>query len=185
MAQPSNLYVGFSYLRSNPAELVSNNRLNLYGWETGYTFKILPVFGITTDVTGDYGPATAPVIVGGYGGQPIIRGIQTTYQQYSFLLGPNVVPVQSGIFSISLHALAGGAVAATTLGRRNIPPFEAPANGGTQGAFSAAAGGSLDLRLTEHLGYRILQGEVLWTRFGATFQRDIRASTGITFLFGR
>jgi hypothetical protein len=100
-------------------------------------------------------------------------------------VGPNVVPIRSGIFTMSLHALASGAVAATTLWRRNIPPFEEILNGGTEGAFSTAAGGSLDLRLIEHLGYRILQSEVLWTRFGTTFQRDIRASTGITFLFGR
>jgi hypothetical protein len=185
MAQPSNLYVGFSYLRATPGVPVNSDRLNLFGWETATTFKILPVFGITLDASGDYGPTTVTSIPEGSGPQPVIRTTQTTYQQYHFLAGPNVVPIRSHSLWLSLHALAGGALANTILSRPYIPPGEAIAGGGTAAAFSAAAGGSLDVRLTEHVAYRILQAEAVWTRFGTHVQTDIRGSTGITFLFGR
>jgi hypothetical protein len=181
-AQPSTLYFGFSYLRDTPADLVNFERLNLFGWEMGYTVNIIPVFGITLDASGNYGPATATALVGGYRMPAAIGSAQTTYEQYTFLIGPNVVPLSSRYVSIGLHALAGGAVAATTLGRRSIPPPEAS---GTEGAFSAAVGGSIDIHLTNHVDYRLIQPEVVWTRFGITTQRDLRASTGIAVRFGR
>lgn len=68
-------------------------------------------------------------------------------------------------------------------------------NSNTQNAFAAAAGGGLDVKLTEHIAIKPIQVEYVMTRFdsarlgGSTMsfgdhQNDIRYSAGVVFQFG-
>jgi hypothetical protein len=185
MAQSSTLYTGFSYLRAYTGTSITPEPLNLFGWELGYATKIIPVFGITFDASGNYGPGTTAAVIGPSGA--IIPGTRTTYEQHTFLVGPSITPLRSHGVSVNLHGLVGAALATIPIMgvREPAPPFAVLSTGGTDAAFAAAAGGSLDVRLTDHVGYRVLQPELVLTQFGNNFRRDLRASTGLTFSWGR
>jgi outer membrane protein OmpA-like peptidoglycan-associated protein len=56
-----------------------------------------------------------------------------------------------------------------------------------QNAFAMALGGGVDLKLTKHLAWRILQGEYLFTKFpdgNNNEQNSVRAASGLVFRFG-
>jgi hypothetical protein len=184
LAQSSTLYLGFSYLRAyTGTSTITPEPLNLFGWEAAYTVKIVPRFGITFDATGNYGPATTVAATGPAPGE-IIPTARTTYEQHTFLLGPSITPLRSHAVSVGIHGLVGAGIATVPRVREPFPAFEVfPGN--TETAFSAAVGGNLDVRITDHVDYRVLQPELLLTRFGNNFHRDLRASTGFTFSWGR
>jgi outer membrane protein with beta-barrel domain len=79
-----NVFFGYSYQRT---DLVSNNGVNLNGWEGSLEGKVLPWVGIVADVSGHYGSdADASV--------------------YTFLFGPRVA-VSVGKLTPFAHALFG------------------------------------------------------------------------------
>ena len=51
--------------------------------------------------------------------------------------------------------------------------------------FTGAFGGTVDLRLSERLAWRVAQPDVFVMRFGSGTQTDFRIATGIVVRFGR
>jgi len=51
-----NVFVGYSYMS---ADLVSNGRANLNGWNGSVEGKVLPFIGLVADFSGHYGSAPA------------------------------------------------------------------------------------------------------------------------------
>ena len=60
-----NVYFGYSYMS---ADLVSNNRTSLNGWNGSIEGKVLPFIGMVADFSGEYG--TTPVL----SACPVVRG---------------------------------------------------------------------------------------------------------------
>ena len=60
--------------------------------------------------------------------------------------------------------------------------------GGTSGvsanAFAMTIGGGLDLRISNHVSFRVAQAEYLLTQFGGTQQNSFRFASGIVLRFG-
>lgn len=79
-----NVFLGYSYQR---ADLVSNNRVNLNGWEGSLEGKFLPWVGMVADLSGHYGSDADASL-------------------YTFLFGPRV-SVSVGRLTPFAHALFG------------------------------------------------------------------------------
>jgi len=151
-----NVFFGYSYVR---APLVTNENVNLNGWNGSLEGKFLPWIGLVADVGGYYGSQTKP-------GVARVNG-----NVYSFLGGPRV-SVSFGKFRPFAHALFGAG--------------HTSANGGGYSAsdtsFSDALGGGLDYKIIKGLAWRG-QLDDLQTRFYGRDQNSLRFSTGIVIHF--
>jgi opacity protein-like surface antigen len=154
-----NAFFGYSYAS---ADLNSNDRSNLNGWEASLEGKFLPFIGIVADFSGHYGTNNFP-------------SSATTFhvdgREYNFLFGPRV-SVSVGKIRPFAHALLGaGHVSASGQG------YSA-----SDTAFSTALGGGIDYHLFPALAWRF-QGDYLQTRFFGNTQNNARFSTGIVLNF--
>jgi opacity protein-like surface antigen len=52
-------------------------------------------------------------------------------------------------------------------------------------AFAMTFGGGADFRLTQHLAFRAIQLEYLYTHFGGAKQNNLRLQTGLVYRFGK
>jgi hypothetical protein len=162
-----NVYFGYSYLS---ADLVSNNRSSLNGWNGSIEGKVLPFIGIVADFSGEYGSAplgnpACTVIIGGSCFPNASTHIQT------FLFGPRV--------SVSVKKFRPFAEALIGAGHisESAPPFSHSAT-----SFAYALGGGLDYHLIPLISWR-LEGGMVQTRFFANSQDNVRISTGIVIHF--
>jgi opacity protein-like surface antigen len=154
-----NIFVGYSY---GSADLNSNNRSNLNGWEGSLEGKVLPWVGIVADFNGLYGTNNFP---------SSSQIFHVDAREHDFLFGPRV-SVSVGKLRPFAHALFGaGHVSVSTQG------YSA-----SDTAFATALGGGLDYRLIHGLAWR-LQGDYLQTRFFGNTQNNGRFSTGIVLNF--
>lgn len=101
--------------------------------------------------------------IDGHSGSP--SGVGTSV--HTFLFGPQVS--WSARVSPFAHLLVGGAHVSTG-------PY-------SENSLSAAIGVGIDMRLKEHIYWRIVQGDYLLTRFFGNTQSNVRASSGIVFKF--
>ena len=154
-----NVFFGYSYLS---ADLNSNDRSNLNGWEGSLEGKVFPFVGIVADFSGHYGSndfpsSTAIIHVNGH--------------ENNYMFGPRVS------FSVSklrpfAHALIGaGHVSVSATG------FSA-----SDTSLATAIGGGVDYHLIPALAWRF-QGDYLQTRFFGNTQNNARFSTGLVLNF--
>lgn len=101
--------------------------------------------------------------IDGHSGSP--SGVSTSVQ--TFLFGPQVS--WSARVSPFAQLLVGGAHVSTG-------PY-------SENSLSAAIGAGIDMRLKQHIYWRIVQGDYLVTRFFGNTQSSVRASSGIVFKF--
>jgi hypothetical protein len=154
-----NIFVGYSY---GSADLNSNNRSNLNGWEGSLEGKVLPWVGIVADFNGLYGTNNFP---------STSQNFHVDAREHNFLFGPRV-SVSVGKLRPFAHALFGaGYVSVSTQG------YSA-----SDTAFATALGGGLDYRLIHGLAWRF-QGDYLQTRFFGNTQNNGRFSTGVVLNF--
>lgn len=141
------------------------NREGLKGWEFSYFRHFTPSLSLVVDATGNYGLGTS-----GFPRNARVR-------QHTFLGG--VQYERQGHFSPFVHALFGATYQQTTAsGNAFFVTF--PAN---QWGFAAAAGGGVDLKLTQNFSLRVIQGDYLVTRLANTIQSQPRVSAGLIFRY--
>lgn len=162
-----NVYFGYSYMS---ADLVSNNRTSLNGWNGSIEGKVLPFIGIVADFSGEYG--TTPVL----SACPVVRGgscppLSASTHIETFLFGPRV-SVSVAKFRPFAEALIGAGHIS-----ESASPFS---NSDT--SFSYALGGGLDYHLIPLISWRV-EGDAVQTRFFSNTQNNVRISTGIVIHF--
>jgi hypothetical protein len=164
-----NVFVGYSYMS---ADLVSNGRTNLNGWNGSVEGKVLPFIGIVGDFSGHYGsvplavnPACTTVIGGS------CSGLNASTNIYNFLFGPRV-SVSVGKVRPFAHALLGAAHMSES----------ASLLSSSSTSFAYALGGGVDYHVIPLISWRV-QGDFLQTRFFSNTQNNVRISTGIVIHF--
>lgn len=160
-----NVYFGYSYMS---ADLVSNNRDSLNGWNGSVEGKVLPFIGVVADFSGEYGTAPVGSACPVLGPCPPLSA--STHIQ-NFLFGPRV-SVSVAKFRPFAEALIGAGHIS-----ENASPFS---NSDT--SFSYALGGGLDYHLIPLISWR-LEGDLMQTRFFSNTQNNVRISTGIVIHF--
>ena len=154
-----NVFFGYSY---GSADLNSNDRSNLNGWEGSLEGKVLPFVGIVADLNGLYGTNNFPSST---------QTFHVNAHEHNFLFGPRV-SVGIGRVRPFAHALFGaGHVTVSTSG------YSA-----SDTSFATALGGGLDFKLIPLVSWRF-QGDYLQTRFFGNTQNNGRFSTGIVLNF--
>jgi len=167
-----NVFLGFSYERTNSSAFRSSNLLtnfgnpNLHGWEASFEGKILPFVGIVGDVSGHYGSQS---FVEATPNGP--QNINVTGHEQEYLVGARLsVPV--GKLTPFGEAMAGVAHIHTG---SSLP---SPSNT----SFAYALGGGLDYRLLGPIAARV-EGDYLRTSFFNSTQNNLRLSVGVAFHF--
>jgi hypothetical protein len=148
---------GYSYLRFESTTLGFSDQLNLNGWNGGISLPDLyQGFGVLADVSGHY---------------------STPLEQYNFLIGPEY-SYQWKSFRISGHAMFGKA-------RTRLREPGSTQLGPSTLNRSIALGGAVDVPFTEHISFRILQGDYLRSSAFGIDQSNVRLSTGVIYRFGK
>ena len=183
------LFTGYSYMHGLPTD----ERVSLNGWAAGFDLNLTRRFGIAVDVTGDYGASS--VVTGSFQIVPSEPGssvvsvptvsmgrTQVSILKHSLLVGPEFRVWQKQRATVTL--MAGIGVAHYTF---DSPVFlftsgntkpELPASNG----FASGGGVGVDVRLTRHVSYRLLQSRFVAARidFGNSgWQRSIQLATGL------
>jgi len=89
----------------------------------------------------------------------------------TYLFGPRINFRSSSKFTPYGQLLVGGAQFGGT-------------GGVSANAFAMTLGGGLDLRISDHVSFRVAQAEYLLTQFGGTQQNNFRFQSGIVLRFG-
>ena len=172
-AQGGEVFGGYSYLRSS-----SGGGYNTNGWEGSLTGNFNPFFGLEADLSDHYN--TPPNV-----------GISYS-NGFSFLFGPHFAFRSNPRVNPYVHVLVGG-----TRGTRLPVPIAAPAvplcpvtgcpslGPLQETAFTAAAGGGVDVKATRFLWIRVIQADYLRENFFNDSQNNLRLSFGVVLRFGR
>ncbi len=157
------IFGGYSYLRGDD----NNGGVDLHGWNVSFNQNIVKWAGIKGDFSGHYGD------------YDIVRGFGSDLSAHLFLVGPQFTIRKSDRVQPFVHVLFGVA-------RTDITFFD-PTGRIVQrdSAFALAAGGGLDVRLTDHLAVRLFQTDYVLTRFDDDNQHNFRASTGLVLRLGK
>jgi opacity protein-like surface antigen len=164
-----NVFVGYSYMS---ADLVSNSRTNLNGWNGSVEGKVFPFIGLVADFSGHYGSvplAVNPTCTAVIGGSCSTLSASTNI--HSFLFGPRV-SVSVGKVRPFAHALIGAAHISESSSLLSS----------SDTSFAYALGGGIDYHLIPLISWRV-QGDLLQTRFFSNTQNNVRISTGIVVHF--
>jgi opacity protein-like surface antigen len=164
-----NVFVGYSYMS---ADLVSNSRTNLNGWNGSVEGKVFPFIGLVADFSGHYGSVplavnpTCTAVIGG-----ACSTLSASTNIHSFLFGPRV-SVSVGKVRPFAHALIGAAHVSESSSLLSS----------SDTSFAYALGGGIDYHLIPLISWRV-QGDLLQTRFFSNTQNNVRISTGIVVHF--
>jgi opacity protein-like surface antigen len=164
-----NVYFGYSYMS---ADLVSNNRTSLNGWNGSIEGKVLPFIGLVADFSGEYGNSPVipnPACTGIIGGPCLPLSASTHIQ--TFLFGPRVSFSVAKIRPFAEALIGAGHISESA---------SLVSNSDT--SFSYALGGGLDYHLIPLISWR-LEGDAVQTRFFSNTQNNVRISTGIVIHF--
>jgi hypothetical protein len=190
------LFGGYSYFgagSTTSATAFGLDTANLNGWNAAAKINVTPRLGLLADFSGHYGDRGITVPVGS---NPTLQPKPGHMRQHTFLFGPEACLLTKKRVAVNVRALAGVAnrntlVAPLALPIESTPPLignpvapitQLSFSGGN--GFAASFGGSIEYRITDRLAYRLIQPELLLTRFGGSTQADVRISTGIVFRFG-
>jgi hypothetical protein len=156
-------YGGYDYVRfninANVPNFPSSESVNLNGGGGQLEYNANNWLGIVGEVGGYYGSTN-----GGRGGA------------FSYLFGPRLNLRRDRVTPFA-QVLAGGFLSSSGIGQP-----------GPQNHFALAAGGGVDLKLTEHVSFRPVQAEYFLTTIPDGLnnrQNSFRYSTGVSLLFGR
>jgi hypothetical protein len=164
-----NVFVGYSYMS---ADLASNSRSNLNGWNASVEGKVLPFIGLVADFSGHYGSVplsvnpTCTSVIGG-----ACSSLSASANLHSFLFGPRV-SVSVGKVRPFAHALLGAAHMSQSSSLLSS----------SDTSFAYALGGGFDYHLIPLISWRV-QADLLQTRFFSNTQNNVRISTGIVVRF--
>ncbi len=187
------LFGGYSYLRTDSEEvdLVAGNQVtttrrhgaNLNGFIISANYNPAKWLGIVIDFSGHYGSVDNTIIVPGTLNATF--GVRTNI--HTLLAGPQLA-WRGDHTTFFVRALAGVGFLdqSLTLNGQKIADDRT--------AFAAAAGGGVDIKLTDRISWRAAQAEYLLTRFGdpnikingqtlssSDTQHNVRVSTGFVF----
>jgi hypothetical protein len=123
-----------------------------------------------------------------------IRNIQLDNTWWTYLFGPRFsVTKRSSRIVPAVECLLGGVSVAGSIKSPLLPDIPGARITGGQSAFAMAVGGTLDIRLNDHLALRPIEVDYLLTRLQSktllngieTFSRNnFRFGAGIVFSFG-
>lgn len=180
------IFAGFSFMRLDDegASALLPTDVSLKRWYPGWNAELQinanRWFGIVADFSGHYG---TPLSGTGVAGLDI-----PSVHFYNFLFGP-VVTYRGERFQPFVHALFG-------VNRASVSDSVFTPGGGSDSAFAIALGGGLDVKLSRHVAFRLIQMDLLRTNHdpcgflggpGCGFddhQNNLRFSTGLVFLLG-
>ena len=163
------LFGGYSFQRFNPGGGFTGGNLN--GWMASLTGNVNSWFGVTAEFAGNYGKDRF--------------GAATTIEtnHHTFMFGPRFSYRANEHWTPFVHALFGfgrltGAHLGTTFGDTLVDT-----------GFAWASGGGIDIKASPRLAVRIVQVDVLYTRFERPLgtqaaQTSVRLSFGINYRFG-
>lgn len=166
---------GYTFVKYYPSG-GSGPSLHMSGWNVSGNYNLLRWAGIAADFSGFYKTQTAF--------DPTINATTTSvYHVYSFLVGPSFFPFGHRRFTPFGHALFGGG--RVTVNSPPLPPV--PGRQLSDLAFAWLAGGGADIGITRHWALRLIEADVLDTRFfGARpSQVNTRLSAGLVYRFGQ
>jgi Outer membrane protein beta-barrel domain len=131
---------------------------NLNGTDFSVTENVNPWFGGTLDFTSHFGTEAGIKV----NTETLTYGPVISYRKH-----PSVVPFG--------HVLLGA-----VRGSSDYLDISKPAV-----HFAVAAGGGIDVKVTDRVALRLIQADYLMTRFSSSRQDNIRLSAGIVLRFGR
>jgi opacity protein-like surface antigen len=136
-----------------------------HGAAGSLSYNVNRWFGVTGEISGCKG--RGPSGIGFFGPPP-----ERTNTWFSYLVGPRVSYRRR--FTPYAHVLFGGAHRNTDA---SIDVFQG-------NAFALTVGVGVDVRISKHIGIRIIQPEYLRSDFG-NVREDLRLQTGIVFALGK
>lgn len=162
------LFLGYSYIRFRAPAPFGTDSSDLHGGTASLAGNVNRWFGF----------------VGDFGGYKVTDPSRTSATFYTFLFGPR--------FSLRRHRwtpfaqiLFGDAYTKVDVSTPS-PGFFTAASFHAN-AFATAMGGGVDLTLSKHIAWRVIQAEYLLTKFqdgDNNRQNNIRLATGLVFRFG-
>lgn len=188
------IYAGAAYTNflAGPQLL---QRSNLGGWEAGATYWLNWHWGIESNARMYIG--TSGVFPNSGGGQyngtcppfssvclqnPTVTGPRI--MQYYFTAGPSYRVFRRAKASATFHTLFGGAWG--IFDAANLHGLDVQTIGlfPTQWTFASVIGGTFDYNYTPRIAFRILQPDLMITRYSGTAQQNFAFSTGVLFRLG-
>ena len=148
------IFGGYSHLIAD----LNDTSFNLNGVHASAAENVNSWFGGVLDFSSNFG-ATA------------VNGVHYNINTQSILYGPRFSYRKSGSVTASVHALFGGV--------RGSAEFEGISKPNWR--FGLGVGGEFDLRINEHVAYRVVQVDYMPTHFLNLRQDNIRVSTGFVF----
>jgi opacity protein-like surface antigen len=179
-----NFFGGYAYLSNGFGGRASN-----HGWNAELTYNLSHNVGLTADFSGHSASTnTTSTFVTGSVVAPLqaTTTIRNDLDQdfYYFVFGPKLTH-HADKFELYAHFLVGfahGRFSSTTLDSTGTVIFT---TGQKDTNFAFVPGAGVDWMATEHWGWRILEGDYLYTTLGTNgfqgTQHNIRISTGVIF----
>jgi|GEM_PF-874015 len=164
------IYAGFSYLNDG----LLFTRVSAYGWNLQATLNLSQHIGLTADFSGHSGSSKNVMLLG------ILPIPQVNQDAYFFLFGPKFtirVPEKFEMFGHFLVGAAHGRLSAASpdLVGIALPGFVKDTN------FASALGGGVDYFFAKHWGWRMIQGDYLFSQLANSPIHSIRITTGIVW----
>lgn len=149
------VFLGYSFARLDTG---APGHQNMHGWNGAIQGNVTPWLGVVADFSGHYGTRTDPA-----------TGGDLNINTHQALFGPRIsLPAKIRPFA---HALFGVA-------RGNAKLFGST---GSESAFGMAVGGGIDAQVSDHVSWRVVQGDYLMTRFLDVNRNNFRLATGLVF----
>lgn len=156
---------GYSYVRyrqfNSGASITSDN---LHGGSGGITYNAYNWLGLVAEVGGYHAESAG--------------GVPTDENMWTWMFGPRFSFRNSTRFTPFAQVLFGGSFAGESLNTNLV----------TEGSYALTVGGGLDVALTKHFSYRLVQTDYFLTNFAnrpqAAPQNNLRVSSGIVVRWG-
>ena len=174
--------VGFSFVNVHPNQAALTS-FNVFGGGGGFVYNFTPLFGVKADFMG-YTQGTGQKLVDN--GQ-ILGNVSGNL--FTYMFGPQIKK-HSGKFQPFAEGLFG---AAHTNLDANICKLEdgCGSGSGNNNGFAMEFGGGLDIPITEHIQFRPVEVDYLYTHFGSNHiagasasQNNFKYVAGVNFTFG-
>lgn len=173
-APAGEIFGGYSFSRFNVKTPLDKGNFDQHGGTGSFAFNVNRWFGMVADFAG-YHVTGLPA--------------NTSGEFFTYLFGPKFSH-RGPRWTPFAQFLFGAAHA-----KSNVSQPSTPTPGTTffsaasihPNAFATALGGGLDLTLSKHLAWRVLQADYLLTKFddgGNNHQNNFRIATGLVFRFG-
>lgn len=171
------MFGGVSYLRATDHLRYPSGEINTFGLDFAATAYVTPRLGVTAEFGAHHGWRKLSF--------PDVERFRTERTTLSYLFGPHIRLINTDRLVVAARALLG-----VTRGEFVSPVMLPDQSGFTTirswgNHFTGAFGGTIDLRLSQRLAWRVAQPDVFVMRFGSRTQTDFRIATGIVVRFGR